>query len=395
MLEKIKFVIRKIHSENCKYLIETEIDVLRGIKDVDVNYKSGKCQIEFNNSEISDDKIFKAIKELGYEIGKEECLSKSSIKECTYFVAGMHCASCELLIEKRLLKEEGIKSVESSASKGRVVIEYEGEKPTISTLDKIFKENKYTFSEKSIDKKQTKSPLLEFNKNKRLIINREKLNNLLIISGVALLFIVAFLILHKSGISALVSVNAKSALPMFLVFGLLAGFSSCAALIGGIILSMSKQWAEIHSKDKSTFYKLEPHILFNVGRLVSYAAFGAILGSIGSFFKFSTTFLSVLVILVSVIMFFLALQMLGLKYFQKFQITTPKFITRYIADESNFQGRYMPFLMGAATFFLPCGFTITAQGLALTSGSIWQGSLIMLFFAPPRQTVCSYYHIEP
>jgi len=41
----------------------------------------------------------------------------------------------------------------------------------------------------------------------------------------------------------------------------------------------------------------------------------------------------------------------------------------------------MPFLMGAFTFFLPCGFTITAQGLALISGNAVQGGLIMFLFA--------------
>ncbi len=84
---------------------------------------------------------------------------------------------------------------------------------------------------------------------------------------------------------------------------------------------------------------------------------------------------------VSVMMLFLALQMLGVKQFQRFQITTPKFITRYAVNEKNFSGRYMPFIMGGLTFFLPCGFTITAQGLALASGSVLQGGLIMLFFA--------------
>ena len=37
--------------------------------------------------------------------------------------------------------------------------------------------------------------------------------------------------------------------------------------------------------------------------------------------------------------------------------------------------------MGALTFFLPCGFTITAQTVALLSGSVWQGAGIMGFFA--------------
>ena len=73
--------------------------------------------------------------------------------------------------------------------------------------------------------------------------------------------------------------------------------------------------------------------------------------------------------------------MLGLKAFRKFQFTMPKFITRRIADENKFQGKYAPFIMGVLTFFLPCGFTITAQGLALISGGAIQGALIMLFFA--------------
>jgi len=75
------------------------------------------------------------------------------------------------------------------------------------------------------------------------------------------------------------------------------------------------------------------------------------------------------------------LQMLGVAALQRFQLSLPKFITRYVADETNFKGRYMPFLLGALTFFLPCGFTITSQGLALLSGSPWQGALIMFFFA--------------
>lgn len=41
----------------------------------------------------------------------------------------------------------------------------------------------------------------------------------------------------------------------------------------------------------------------------------------------------------------------------------------------------MPFLMGGLTFFLPCGFTLTAQTLALASGSPLRGALILLFFA--------------
>jgi sulfite exporter TauE/SafE/plastocyanin len=144
---------------------------------------------------------------------------------------------------------------------------------------------------------------------------------------------------------------------------------------------MSKQWAELYSDSNSTWKKIQPHLIFNVGRLFSYGVLGAALGAIGSKINCSLKFGPILVIAVSIIMIFLSFQMFGFKAFRKFQFTMPKFITRFIANESNFKGRYMPFLMGALTFFLPCGFTITTQGLALISGSAAQGGLIMFLFA--------------
>jgi len=168
---------------------------------------------------------------------------------------------------------------------------------------------------------------------------------------------------------------------MFLAFGILAGISSCAALVGGLILSMSKQWGELYSDSDSAWKKIQPHLIFNAGRLISYGILGATLGIIGDKLNFSLKFGPILVITVSIMMILLAFQMFDFKTFRKFPFTLPKFITRFIADESNFKGRYMPFLMGAFTFFLPCGFTITAQGLALISGNAIQGGLIMLLFA--------------
>lgn len=41
----------------------------------------------------------------------------------------------------------------------------------------------------------------------------------------------------------------------------------------------------------------------------------------------------------------------------------------------------MPILIGAGTFFLPCGFTQSMQIASLSSGSFMGGVLIMLFFA--------------
>ena len=282
----------------------------------------------------------------------------------TYFVSGMHCASCEVLIEKKLAALKEIKSVEASVDKGSVFIVYDGEKPNTNRLNKIFRRENYFFSDQPIK-----------------IAEKKGGNDFFTIAGTALFIIAGFFLLKNSGLAGLINVNSTSSLPMFFLLGLLAGVSTCAALVGGLILSMSKQWAELYSEKNSTLEKIQPHLMFNVGRLVSYAILGSVIGALGSKFQISLTFTTVLIIAVSVMMFFLALQMLGVKTFRKFQFTMPKFITRRLADETKFQGKQMPFLMGALTFFLPCGFTITAQGLALISGGAIQGALIMLFFA--------------
>src|SRR4030042_3109686 len=126
---------------------------------------------------------------------------------------------------------------------------------------------------------------------------------------------------------------------------------------------------------------MKPHLMFNAGRLLSYGLLGSLPGLLGQQIKISPTLTSLLIVMISIFMLVLALQMLGLKALRRFQPTLPKFISHYITNEKKFKSRYMPAALGALTFFIPCGFTVTAQGLALLSGSALQGGLIMLFFA--------------
>ncbi len=357
MNKEITFFIEPVSSDK-KNFLESELEVLKGVKNINIDEKSGRIDAVFDDSLISQELIFRKVEESGYNIKKEP----HEKKEHVYFVKGTHCASCEILIEKRLLEFKNIKSVEAKSSKGEVLIEYENNKPDANELSEIFKKENYQFSDKPFEKD---------------VPNRGFFNSLLIAGFI----IIGFLYLNKIGLAGFVNVNSKSSLPAFFVLGLLAGVSSCAALVGGLVLSMSKQWAEISLENDSIFKKLQPHLLFNAGRVSSYAVLGGILGLIGSKIQVSFQFTSLLIFAVSFLMIAMALQMLGLKAFRKFQFTLPRSFTRYISNEKNFQGKYMPFIMGGLTFFLPCGFTITAQGLALLSGNFIQGGLIMAAFA--------------
>lgn len=301
---------------------------------------------------------------------------KSEFITSIYYVQGMHCASCEILIEKKIIKEDSVEMVDVSSFRGTVTIEYNSkQKITPEYLNKIFKNEGYLFSITPFKKSS------KIDQNNHCAIPNETPTKPYAPFLIATIFILGYVFLSRTGLSSLVSVDSHSSLPLFFLFGLLAGVSSCAALVGGIILSISQQWLIKYKKNDSFLEKSEPHFLFNIGRVLGYSGLGAILGMTGNFFKMSPIFTATLVIVVSIIMALLGLQMIGIKALKNFQIKLPKSLTGKVADESNFQGKFGPILMGALTFFLPCGFTITAQALALTSGNPMQGALIMGLFA--------------
>ncbi len=76
MINKEKFKIKGMHCVSCKTLIETEIELLNGVNNIQVDYQNGEALIEFDNQKISKDKIFASIENLNYKI-----LDKNNLKQ--------------------------------------------------------------------------------------------------------------------------------------------------------------------------------------------------------------------------------------------------------------------------------------------------------------------------
>lgn len=282
-------------------------------------------------------------------------------KEAVYFIKGMHCPSCEIFIEKELLKFKGVNFANATEKEGKVFIKYEGEKPKKEELNDILKENNYFLSDLPFEKSEKKESFLG------AVL-------------VAFIIIALFFFLQKTGIMEMADFSSQYSLFMVFFLGIVASVSSCMALIGGLILSLSKQWNKAYSETNSFSKKLQPYVLFNFGRLVSYGLFGAVLGGLGNVFNISLGFTSFLVFIVSLLMIFFSLKMLGFEFPDFLKFKKGEFFRKFTTSERSSVKSHACFL-GASTFFLPCGFTITAQGLALISGSALQGFLIMFFFA--------------
>ncbi|MEI7579493.1 MAG: sulfite exporter TauE/SafE family protein [bacterium] len=312
-------------------------------------------------------------------------MAKHNKIQCSeYYVTGMHCASCEILIEKNLLKNKNIQSVEASLENNKVRVCFKNnQKPDLTKLNEQFQEMGYQFS--STKPIVNEPRLISFSKNGELQLNPAKLKNLLSISFIIFGLVLIFVIFNKLHLITGLQLNETSSWTLYFLLGLIAGSSSCAALSGGVLLSMSKQWHEVYA-GASNGKRALPHLLFHFGRLASFLLLGGLLGLFGSVLAKlpifnDPIFFSLIIIAVSIVMIILALQMLEVRWAQKFKISLPKAITKYSANEENFKGKYMPFVSGFLTFFLPCGFTLTAMTASFLTNSYRVSAINMFSFA--------------
>ena len=288
--------------------------------------------------------------------------------EKTVPIKGMHCASCELLIAEELESIPGVTSAQASLKTSSATIvsaEQVSDKDIESAVHAAGYEVGYESGRKPF-----------FTHNER--VWKDFAIGIIVVLGLYVLFQVL-------GIDKLVSStsNSTSTGTMALLVGLTAGFSTCMALIGGLVISVAAKYAENHPTE-TALQKFRPHLFFNAGRIVSFIAFGATIGAIGSAFALKGTFLGLLTIAVGAVMLVLGLQLTEIFPRITRGLTLPSGLAKKLGINTRKEREYShknAFLMGAATFFLPCGFTQAMQLLAVSTGNPLQAAVIMGAFA--------------
>ena len=284
-------------------------------------------------------------------------------------IAGMHCANCEVLIERRLRNIPGIVGVRASQRKGKAEIAYIDEL-NADAVRRAIEEEGYTVS-----------PWGEQNSGARRRF-RNTSGDYLEIGAIFLLLFGVYVALQQFDVlprGVAISDNMSYAL-IFLV-GLVASVTSCMAVTGGLLVAVAAKYSDANP-DFTGIQKLKPHIYFNVGRIVSYTLLGSAVGALGSALTLSSEVNAALTILASVVMIVLGLQMLGLfPSLGRLQPRMPKAFAHKIHDLSGRESKAGAFLLGASTFFLPCGFTQALQLYVLAKASFVTGALTMLAFS--------------
>jgi len=290
------------------------------------------------------------------------------MKKVTYHISGMHCRSCEVLLEERISKVPGVRRVTVHHLKGTAEIEFSDAPVQDELIEKAVRDAGYALGAGGNPPFFTRNAMDYFELSLGL-------------AALLFLYILAKLTGIAGGFGA--AFSAAPTYPAVFVIGLVAGVSTCMALVGGLVAGFSASYAAVH-QSATRWERFRPNLYFNAGRLASFAVLGGALGAFGSVFQLSSNATGFLAAAAGVVMLYLGLKLTGISpRLSRWSIALPKRFAR-AAGSGNTDGAYShagSLIGGALTFFLPCGFTQAMQLYAMTTGSFASGAIVMFLFA--------------
>jgi sulfite exporter TauE/SafE len=160
------------------------------------------------------------------------------------------------------------------------------------------------------------------------------------------------------------------------------------ALVGGLVLALSASFqarrAATGAPEGGLGAQMRPALVFMAGRIIGYGVLGAALGALGASVTMPPQVTAALMIAVAVVMTILGTRLTGLSpRIATWSPTLPMGLGRRLGlgDGGGAYSDTRAALLGAASFFLPCGFTQAVQIYALSTGSALFAGAIMAVFA--------------
>jgi uncharacterized protein len=280
----------------------------------------------------------------------------------TFRVTGMTCHACERYLQETLSTLPGVSRVEANVKTSRVTIHVrqQAKPPATEVLNKLVQDRGYVLVPESAQTLVCETP----HRGSR----RERAwRALWAFFAVAAIFWIA-----QPLRAVIPSASSGASIGAMIAFGAVASVSTCLASTGGFLLA-------VRAVATSRYQQL----LIHTGRVAAFVVGGALLGMAGgSLPSVSEQAYGVVALLLGAGFVIVGLHLLDLAPSPaQLGITLPKAFWSWGDRIAHSRGRAMPLAAGAVTFVLPCGFTQTAQALALASGSAVTGALMMGAFA--------------
>lgn len=268
----------------------------------------------------------------------------SAVKK-TWRVEGMHCPHCAEAIERALRGVDGLSQIEVNYAKG-----------TLTAL----------WEEQAVPEAELNARLAPL--GYRLCAGRGRWGKGLLAAAAAAGL---YLLLTRSPAAAWMAAfpvaREGMSLGALFVVGLMTSLH-CVAMCGGVNLAQSAQAA------RRSAQPWKSSLSYNLGRVASYTAIGALAGGLGQSVSVSAQAKGAIQIAAAALMLIMALKLLdGFEWLRRFSLTR-FFPKRRFTPRSSFG-------VGLANGLMPCGPLQSMQLYALASGSWLRGAAAMLCFS--------------
>ncbi|MFW5703456.1 MAG: sulfite exporter TauE/SafE family protein [Patescibacteria group bacterium] len=286
---------------------------------------------------------------------------KSSKKKTTICVKGMYCQSCDILVTDRLKSISGIADVHADYRTQEVEIVHNGD-----INHNILQQQLEEFGYQIMDKETYEEVREPFWK---------RITDAVVLT---MILLILFLMAQEFNLVPEIDTTGTLSLATVLVIGILASLSTCMATTGALFLSTI---GRIHDASQPLRQRLTPALGFNVGRIVTYSFMGLVNGAVGQLLAHDLQMETSLNIIVGILMVFVGLDMLRIFSFSSL-LPTGFMKRQFLRLEHTLLRRpkQTSFLLGASTYWLPCGFSQSVQLYALAVADPIQSMLVMLVF---------------
>ncbi|HLC96176.1 MAG TPA: sulfite exporter TauE/SafE family protein [Candidatus Nanoarchaeia archaeon] len=268
-----------------------------------------------------------------------------------FIARGTTCESCAEIIKRQALKVEGVSEVafDYATETGSVIYD-----ETKTDLDKIL----YKIEEKGY--------------TCYLLNNEKKGKNLFgwIFSGIGLLIIGFFILRFMNGI-AIPEISKNMGYGLLFVVGLLTGFH-CIGMCGGFVVGYTAKDAQEGRKSHKS------HLLYGLGKTVSYTVIGALFGLVGSIIAFTPMMRGVAGLLAGTFLVLFGLKMLNVfPILRKIQLKTPAFLQRFVGKNRSSSPLAIGLMNG---LMIACGPLQAIYIMAAGTGSWLEGAKLLFVF---------------
>lgn len=277
-------------------------------------------------------------------------------RQVTFRAEGMHCTSCEKVIELALGKLPGVDKVRSNYASQVVQVVFD---PGRISLAQIFD---------VVEGKGYHCRLIDRATQRKELFNR-LLGIVLGVGGILLILYGGSRFIDRF---QLPDMDVQLSYWAVLVIGLLTGFH-CVGMCGGFVLSYTARGAQ---EGVRTYWL---HLQYAAGKLISYTTLGAAFGLLGAIVSFTPTIRGIAAILAGIFLILYGFNMLHVFSAVRIGFTMPRFLARFVREESH--RTHQPFLIGLLNgLMIACGPLQAMYVMAAGSGSMVEGARLLFIF---------------